>query len=229
MAIEIKGLSKKFVIENKAKAVLECVDLKIGDGEMISIQGKSGAGKSTLMHILGLLDSPSEGTYMLDSIDTSLLSDKDRASLRNEKIGFVLQDFGLIEGESVYNNVRIPLLLGKCKLKDMKKLISDRLKQLGISDLADKNVSLLSGGEKQRVAIARAIVGNPKYIFADEPTGALDSKNADEVIEIFRRLNKKGNTVVIVTHDEQLAKKCDRIIYIADGKIVLERGAVERK
>ena len=221
MAIVIENILKAFGKNDNERKVLDGVSLKINEGDFLAICGKSGAGKSTLMHILGMLDVPDKGKYFLDETDVLALSDGKKAKLRNAKIGFVLQDFGLIEGESVSNNVRIPLLLGKCKLRDIQNKVLDKLCMLGIEDLAKKDVSLLSGGEKQRVAIARAIVGEPEYIFADEPTGSLDSENAVMVMDIFKKIRDKGKTIVIVTHDEELAKQCDKIIYICDGHLTM--------
>ncbi len=218
MGLELRDVTKAYDVGDKKKKVLDEVSLTIEDGELVAICGKSGAGKSTLIHMLGLLDKPDSGKILIDEVDASSLSEQKKAAMRNKKLGFVLQDFGLIEGETAYNNVRVPLLLGSVKFGQIDGLVSEKLKELDIYELAEKDVSLLSGGEKQRVAIARAIVNNPDYILADEPTGSLDSANAANVMGILKKLNKEGKTVVIVTHDMEIANMCDRIIHIMDGK-----------
>jgi putative ABC transport system ATP-binding protein len=218
MGLELRDVTKAYDVGDKKKKVLDEVSLTIEDGELVAICGKSGAGKSTLIHMLGLLDKPDSGKILIDEVDASSLSEQKKAAMRNKKLGFVLQDFGLIEGETAYNNVRVPLLLGSVKFGQIDGLVSEKLKELDIYELAEKDVTLLSGGEKQRVAIARAIVNNPDYILADEPTGSLDSANAANVMGILKKLNKEGKTVVIVTHDLEIANMCDRIIHIKDGK-----------
>lgn len=207
--------------ENSYQALRD-VSLSIKKGEFVGIIGKSGAGKSTLMHILGLIDSPTSGTYIFDGVDVSKLSDSKRAKLRNEKIGIVLQDFALMEKSSVYENVSIPLIIGRKIQKSVaqNKRINDILDEMGMLEFANKRVSKLSGGQKQRVAIARAMVNNPKVILADEPTGALDEKTSREIMGVFEELNKKGTTVIIITHDMEVAKMCDRVVEIRDGKLV---------
>lgn len=207
--------------ENSYQALRD-VSLSIKKGEFVGIIGKSGAGKSTLMHILGLIDSPTSGTYIFDGVDVSKLSDSKRAKLRNEKIGIVLQDFALMEKSSVYENVSIPLIIGRKiqKSVEQNKRINDILDEMGMLEFANKRVSKLSGGQKQRVAIARAMVNNPKVILADEPTGALDEKTSREIMGVFEELNKKGTTVIIITHDMEVAKMCDRVVEIRDGKLV---------
>ena len=207
--------------ENSYQALRD-VSLSIKKGEFVGIIGKSGAGKSTLMHILGLIDSPTSGTYIFDGVDVSKLSDSKRAKLRNEKIGIVLQDFALMEKSSVYENVSIPLIIGRKiqKSVEQNKRINDILDEMGMLEFANKRVSKLSGGQKQRVAIARAMVNNPKVLLADEPTGALDEKTSREIMGVFEELNKKGTTVIIITHDMEVAKMCDRVVEIRDGKLV---------
>lgn len=207
--------------ENSYQALRD-VSLSIKKGEFVGIIGKSGAGKSTLMHILGLIDSSTSGTYIFDGVDVSKLSDSKRAKLRNEKIGIVLQDFALMEKSSVYENVSIPLIIGR-KIQrsvEQNKRINDILDEMGMLEFANKRVSKLSGGQKQRVAIARAMVNNPKVLLADEPTGALDEKTSREIMGVFEELNKKGTTVIIITHDMEVAKMCDRVVEIRDGKLV---------
>lgn len=221
MGLELSNIYKEYEInrDNEIQSVLNGVNLTIADGEMIAIMGKSGAGKSTLLHIIGLLDVYDRGNYKLDGEDISDFTNKQRAKIRNEKIGFVLQDFGLVEDETVMENVSLPLMLSRTSMKKIREVALEKMKKVGVEHLSNKKVSVLSGGEKQRVAIARALVCDPEYIMADEPTGALDSVNAEKIMSILSSLNKEGKTVIIVTHDETVAKKCGRIITIKDGKI----------
>lgn len=219
--IKVNGLSK---IYNKKQATeliaLNNVDLSIEKGEFIAIVGRSGAGKSTLMNILGLLDKASSGEYFLEKNNISKMNDIQLSKIRANQIGYVLQDFGLIESESVYTNVKIPLVFSKFENKLIDKRIKETLSILNIEDLEKKKVSKLSGGQKQRVAIARAIVNHPKIIFADEPTGSLDTYNSEIILSTLTSLNNQGITVVIITHDLAIAKKCKRVITVEDGKIV---------
>lgn len=221
MGLELSNIYKEYEInrDNEIQLVLNGVNLTIADGEMIAIMGKSGAGKSTLLHIIGLLDVCNQGTYKLDGEDISDFTNKQRAKIRNEKIGVVLQNFGLVEDETVMENVSLPLMLSRTSMKKIREVALEKMKKVGVEHLSNKKVSVLSGGEKQRVAIARALVCDPEYIMADEPTGALDSVNAEKIMLILSSLNKEGKTVIIVTHDETVAKKCGRIITIKDGKI----------
>ncbi len=204
---------------NEFKALHE-VSCEINDGEMIAIIGKSGAGKSTLLHILACIDSYQEGEYIIDETLVKNLSERQYAKIRNEKIGMVMQDFALVEDFTALENVMIPLNFSKQKIKGKKEKALAALKSVGIEDLAKKPCNKLSGGQKQRVAIARAIVNEPSMILADEPTGALDSKTSEEIMDLFKSLNKHGKTIVIVTHDPKIANQCDRIIEISDGRIL---------
>ena len=219
--IEIKNVTKTYNYKkSNAFTALHNVSLKIESGEMISIIGKSGAGKSTLLHIMACIDKFEEGSYMLDGIEVDKLSDKEVSDVRNKKIGIVMQDFALIDDYSVIDNVKIPLAFSrKKKGADSNELALSALEKVGMKELYKKPVSKLSGGQKQRVAIARAIVNDPEYIFADEPTGALDSKTAAEIMGLFKSLNKIGKTVIIITHDKNVAKTGDRIIHIFDGNL----------
>lgn len=220
MSIILDNISKTFNDNTKNKCIiLKNINLNIKQGSLTAIKGKSGAGKSTLLHIIGCLDSASEGDYILDGIKINELSDKKIARLRNKTFGYIMQDFGLINDDTVYMNVLIPLLLSDIPFRKIKKITEDCLNQLGIYHLRDKKVEVLSGGEKQRTAIARALVNNPSYILADEPTGSLDSKNADMIMDILIKLNHQGKTVLIITHDDDIAAKCDSIVYIMDGKL----------
>ena len=211
-------------IYNKGKSnefeALKNVSLTIKDGELVAVIGKSGAGKSTLLHIIACIDSYEDGKYVIDDVLVKNLSEKKLAEIRNSRIGIVMQDFALVDDFSCIENVLLPLDFAAKKKSDRKELALAALKSVGMDGMAKKPVNKLSGGQKQRVAIARAIVNKPSVILADEPTGALDSKTAAEIMELFHELNKKGHTVIIVTHDLEIAKQCDRIIEISDGKIV---------
>ena len=218
MGIVLREAVKKYPLGDggKEQVVLNGLSLTVRDGEMVAVRGKSGAGKSTLLHILGLLDVMDSGSYLLDDKDVSRLGNKEMARTRNKKIGFILQDYGLVEDETVLYNVGLPLMFSSVKLSKIQPIAREKLKKAGVEDLGDKKVSVLSGGEKQRVAIARALVNDPDYIMADEPTGALDTGNADRVIEILKQLNDEGKTIIIVTHDDAVASACKRVITIED-------------
>ncbi len=217
-------LDKIIKIYNTKKAneyeALHGVSCEISDGEMVAIIGKSGAGKSTLLHILACIDSYQSGEYTIDGTLVKNLSEWQYAKIRNEKIGIVMQDFALVEDFSALENVLIPLDFAKKKIKNKKEKALEALKAVGMGDLSKKPCNKLSGGQKQRVAIARAIVNEPAMILADEPTGALDTKTSAEIMELFKRLNKEGKTVVIVTHDPKVAEQCSRVIEVSDGKII---------
>ncbi len=220
--IEIKNLVK---IYNKGKTnefcALKGIDLSIEEGEMVAIIGKSGAGKSTLLHILAAIDSYDKGSYLVDGVSVGDLKEKDRARFRNQKIGIVMQDYALIDEYTIEENVQIPLIFGKVKGNDVRReKIMTALENVGLAELAKKPVRQLSGGQQQRVAIARALVNNPTFLLADEPTGALDSKTSGEIMDVFEKLNQGGKTVIIVTHDMEVAARCGRVIEISDGEIV---------
>ena len=220
--IEIKNLVK---IYNKGKTnefcALKGIGLSIEEGEMVAIIGKSGAGKSTLLHILAAIDSYDKGSYLVDGVSVGDLKEKERARFRNQKIGIVMQDYALIDEYTIEENVQIPLIFGKVKGNDVRReKIMTALENVGLAELAKKPVRQLSGGQKQRVAIARALVNNPAFLLADEPTGALDSKTSGEIMDVFEKLNQGGKTVIIVTHDMEVAARCGRVIEISDGEIV---------
>lgn len=219
--IKIENLSKTYDKgKNNAVKALTNISLHIKKGDLTAIIGRSGSGKTTLLNVIGCIDNFESGVYVLDGMDVSKYSDNKLAKLRNKKIGFVMQNFALINEDTALENVMLPFYFNsKISLKSAKKLALSALKKMGIGELANKPISKLSGGQKQRVAIARAIVNNPSIILADEPTGALDSKTSQEIIEVFRKLNSQGATIIIVTHDMDVAKQCERIIEIQDGKI----------
>ena len=219
--IEISRLNKYYQIGNSKFHALKDIDLNIKDGEMLAVTGKSGAGKSTLMNIIGLLDSYDSGNLKIDGVEVSGLGDGRLAKLRNQKIGFVMQDFSLLEHKSVLMNVMLPLYFNnRYNFREMKKLAMDALKKVGITEQASKKVNQLSGGQKQRVAVARAIINEPSFILADEPTGALDTKTSAEIMELFKNLNDDGKTVIIITHDMNIADSCQRKIEISDGRLI---------
>ena len=219
--IEISKLNKYYKIGNDKMHALKDITLNIQNGEMLAIMGKSGAGKSTLMNMIGLLDKYDSGNLKIDGIEVSMLGDSKLAKLRNEKIGFVMQDFSLLEQKTVLMNVMLPLYFNnRYNFSNMKKIAIEMLKRVGIAEQANKKANQLSGGQKQRVAIARAIVNDPSFILADEPTGALDTKTSAEIIELFKNLNEDGKTIIIITHDRGIAQACQRKIEISDGKII---------
>lgn len=213
---------KKIYNSKKANEfeALHNISLEIQDGEMVAVIGKSGAGKSTLLHILACIDSYEDGEYRIDSTLVKELSERKLARIRNEKIGMVMQDFALVEDFTAIENVMLPLDFAKRKKPNRKQLAMDALKSVGMESMAKKPVNKLSGGQKQRVAIARAIVNQPSVILADEPTGALDSKTAAEIMSVFKKLHQQGKTVMIVTHDMGVAQQCERIIEISDGNLI---------
>lgn len=227
--ISIKNLYKTYGNKNLETHVLRGIDLQVSEGEFIGIMGKSGAGKSTLMYQIGLLDHPTSGEIILNGINTEKLNTKDRTNLRLSILGYVFQDYALIPELTASENVMIPLLMqGKSKEK-AKQIAQDTLSQVGLSHRVLNKPSQLSGGEQQRVSIARAIAHNPKILFADEPTANLDTVSGASIIELFRDLNAKGQTIVMVTHEDEYAKYCDRIVYLEDGKIVKEDSPKKNK
>lgn len=223
--IEIKNVYKTYNLgKTNAFTALKDVTLTIHDGEMVAIIGKSGAGKSTLMHILGCIDDFEKGEYHLNGKDISKTNERKRAEIRNKEVGIVLQDFALMEQYSVIENVLMPLYFtkdaGKKRIREQKAI--DILRQLEMDQLADKKVNKLSGEQKQRVAIARAMINQPGILLADEPTGALDVKTSEEIMGVFKKLNEQGTTVIIITHDLEVARACDRVVEISDGKIITQ-------
>ncbi len=221
--ISLEQIDKKYNINTAAEVhALRGVSLEINKGQFVSIVGPSGSGKSTLLHIIGCIDTATGGRYMIQDKDLSQINNKELAEIRNKKIGFVLQEFGLILNNTSIDNVSIPLMFSKTKLKDIKNKAYDTLKKVGIEDLAYKKVNQLSGGQRQRVAIARALINDPQIILADEPTGSLDQNTSMDIIKLLMELNEDGRTVIIVTHNIEIAQMCDRIVTIKDGMIMGE-------
>ncbi|MGL4992167.1 MAG: ABC transporter ATP-binding protein [Sarcina sp.] len=217
--IEVKNVIKSFKCGQSKINVLNGIDIVARRGELIAIVGPSGSGKTTLLNILGLLEGFDSGKYLLFNKSINDLNDKQIAKIRNEKIGFVVQNFALINDFSVYENLEIPLEYSKISPKERRKKIDEVLNSLNILDKKNEKIFNLSGGQAQRVAIARAIINNPELILADEPTGSLDSANSTEVINLLKKINETGKTVIIITHDLNIANSCTRVIKIFDGHI----------
>ena len=220
--IKIENVKKVFRTEDVETWALREVSLEVKAGEFVAIMGPSGCGKSTLLNILGLLSSPSEGTYMLDGKDVSTLSESDRIKLRKGALGFVFQSFNLIDELNVSENIELPLLYMGVSAKDRKEAVKAVIDRVAMGHRAKHFPAQLSGGQQQRVAIARAVISNPKLILADEPTGNLDSKNGREVMELLKELHREGTTIVMVTHSQRDASYADRTINLFDGQIVNE-------
>ncbi len=228
MLIEVKNLVKDYQSDEVVTSVLHGLDFSIEKGEFVSIMGPSGSGKSTLMHILGLLDRPSSGQYLLDGKDVTNLDDAELARLRNKKIGFVFQSFNLLPRTTVLENVKLPLIYSDNKHNPDNRARAV-LESVGLGHRLEYYTNQISGGEKQRVAIARALVNHPSVIFADEPTGNLDSKSGVQIMEILQRLNEEGNTIILVTHETFTAEHAARIIKIRDGHIVSDEPVKHRR
>ena len=221
--IELNAVVKKYNINTTAEVhALRGINLKVDKSELVAVTGPSGSGKSTLLHIIGCLDRVTEGLLYIDSKKVNEISDYELAYIRNKRIGFVLQEYGLILERTSVENVAIPLMFSKIKLKNIKQKSMEMLKTVGMDDYANKKTNQLSGGQKQRVAIARALVNDPDIILADELTGALDQTTSSEIINILLELNKMGKTVILITHNIEIAQRCPRVIHIRDGLIEKE-------
>ena len=218
--IELKSVSKVYKSKGVDDVVaLDDLTLDIRRGEFAAVCGVSGSGKSTLLHIMGCLDKPTSGKVIVSGTDVSGLNDSELAKIRSERIGIVLQDFALIPYRTAYDNVMVPLYFSRNR-KNIRKRIMESLEKTGVAALAKREIRKMSGGQKQRVAIARALVNYPDIILADEPTGQLDSKTKKGIADLFKAINSEGVTIVVVTHDDELAKAADRIVRISDGRIV---------
>jgi putative ABC transport system ATP-binding protein len=228
--IHISGVKKVYKMGSNQVFALRGVDLTVGAGEMIAVMGSSGSGKSTLMNILGCLDVPSEGSYVLDGTRVDGLSKNALADLRNQKLGFVFQGFNLLPRTSAIDNVELPLLYDRSGRKlDTRSLATESLRRVGLGDRLDHEPSELSGGQQQRVAIARALVTKPTLLLADEPTGNLDSRMTVEVMALFQELNDQGITIVLVTHEPEVAQYAKRIVVVRDGHIVRDYAVKDRR
>lgn len=228
--LETINLYKTYTSDGADYEVLKNINLRINEGECVAIIGKSGSGKSTLMHLLACLDTPTMGSVTFEGNDFSLLTEKERDALRNEKFGFVFQQFFLNGRETVFENVVLPMRIRGSSQYRLTSRAMDALEAVGLKEKEQKRAKDLSGGEKQRVCIARALVGEPKLIFADEPTGNLDSNTSEAIENLLFKLNReKGITLVIVTHDDELAAKCDRVIELKDGEIVSDNCSNDRE
>ena len=228
MVIEVKNVIKKYVTGDIDFTALKDINLSIGKGEFTSIMGPSGSGKSTFMNILGCLDRMDSGKYFLNEQDVSNLSDNDLAYIRNKEIGFVFQAFNLLPRMNILENVELPMVYSGVSSKERRERALSALDKVGLSDRVKHRPNEISGGQKQRVAIARAIVNNPAVIMADEPTGNLDTKSSVEIMKIFQSLNNEGATVVMVTHEPDIAQHTKRIVRFKDGEIVLDEEVKNR-
>ena len=218
--IEIEELSRHYQMGPTTVKAIDQIALSIDEGAFVSIVGPSGSGKTTLMNIIGCLDSPTNGRYLLDGQDVSNLSKSELAETRNRSIGFVFQSFNLLPRQSARENVELPMIYAGIAPKERRRRALDMLDRVHLADRSEHVPNELSGGQRQRVAIARALAGNPQLILADEPTGALDSKTGVEIIELFRELNASGVSLIMVTHDNELAAQADRVIQIKDGRVL---------
>ncbi len=219
MMIELSDIHKDYHLGLETVRALRGINLGIAENEYVAIMGPSGSGKSTLMNLLGCLDTPSDGTYMLNGSDVSDMNDDALAEIRNREIGFVFQNFNLLPRASALHNVELPLIYNGTPSGDRKNLAEKALEKVGLGDRMHHRPNELSGGQRQRVAVARALVNNPSIILADEPTGNLDTRTGDEIMDLFEDLHDNGNTIILVTHEEYIAEHSDRIIRLRDGRV----------
>ena len=217
--IELDKISKEYHMGTVTVTALDQVSLNIAAGELLAILGPSGSGKSTLMNLLGCLDTPSHGTYMLDGEKVSAMNRTQLAAVRNRKIGFVFQNFNLLAYATAQENVELPLIYAKTSTSVRRKRAAELLDLVGLGDRIKHRPAELSGGQRQRVAVARALANDPEIILADEPTGNLDSKSGEEIVKLFGDLHDRGKTLIVVTHDKNVASHCDRVIQLLDGRI----------
>tara|TARA_Y100001970_G_scaffold25935_1_gene31035 strand:+ start:436 stop:1143 length:708 start_codon:yes stop_codon:yes gene_type:complete len=217
--IEVNNVTKHYLLGTQTVEALRGVSFRIKQGEFLAIMGPSGSGKSTLMNIIGCLDSPTNGTYHLNNKEVSTLEGDELAGIRNKEIGFVFQNFHLLARNSALDNVMLPLKYAGFKKEDQLKKAKDTLSKVGLESRMSHQPSELSGGQQQRVAIARALVNNPSILFADEPTGNLDSQTGHDVMQLFHDLHQQGQTIILITHESEIASEAERVIYIKDGLI----------
>jgi putative ABC transport system ATP-binding protein len=227
--ILLDGVTKVFLTDEVETHALSGIHLEVKNGEYVSIAGPSGCGKTTLLSILGLLDTPSDGRYMLNTKEVANLSFSERARIRNQEIGFIFQAFNLIGDLTVYENVELPLTYRGMPAKERKERVQEALERVGMSHRMKHYPSQLSGGQQQRVAVARAVVGKPSILLADEPTGNLDSRNSEQVMELLEELHKDGATICMVTHDPRFARYAERSIHLFDGRVVEEEQGPQRE
>lgn len=219
----LEKLSREFQVGNQVVHALDEVDLVINENEYVSIMGVSGSGKSTLLNILGLLDTPTSGDYILSGINTSKMDDDEMAGIRSTKIGFVFQSFHLIPRLTAFENIEMPMILSGIHPKERSNMVNFALERVGLTDRSDHRPEQLSGGQRQRVAIARSIVMEPDVLLADEPTGNLDSTSGKEVVKLIEELNLSGLTLIVVTHDREMGERSNRLIRLKDGKVITDQ------
>ncbi|WP_430603977.1 ABC transporter ATP-binding protein [Enterococcus sp. DIV0724b] len=221
--IKLEQINKFYSLEEEKLHVLKNVNFEIKEKEFVAVMGPSGSGKSTLINLIGFIDKKFEGTYLFEGKEITDFSDKELSEIRNKSVGFVFQNFSLIENNTVFENIELPLLYNGSAYTDTKARVQEVLEKVGLGDKGNKYPKQLSGGQQQRVAIARAIVNSPRFIIADEPTGALDSKTSDDIMQLFQDLNKEeGVTIILVTHNPEMVSYCGRLIRVKDGVIVEE-------
>ncbi len=221
--IYMKSLSKRYDDEAGVLDALKGINLEIKDGDFIAIMGPSGSGKSTLMNIIGLLDRPTAGVFLLDDVDIATLSEKELARLRRDKIGFVFQSFNLLPRLNVFQNVELPMVYARKSKSERKLKVAEVLEKVGLADKAKNRSNRMSGGQIQRVAIARALTNNPSLILADEPTGNLDTKTGEEIMDLLKSLNQQGVTIVLVTHNPEVGKYANKIVWVKDGLLTKKK------
>ena len=221
--IRLDKRSREFQVGNQVVHALDEVDLVINENEYVSIMGVSGSGKSTLLNILGLLDTPTSGDYILSGINTSKMDDDEMAGIRSTKIGFVFQSFHLIPRLTAFENIEMPMILSGIHPKERSNMVNFALERVGLTDRSDHRPEQLSGGQRQRVAIARSIVMEPDVLLADEPTGNLDSTSGKEVVKLIEELNLSGLTLIVVTHDREMGERSNRLIRLKDGKVITDQ------
>ena len=222
MILELKNICKDYISEELVVPVLKDINLKVEEGEYLAVMGPSGSGKTTLMNLIGCLDRPTSGTYFLEGQDVSACDDNELSDVRLSSIGFVFQNFHLLPKMTALDNVALPLSYAGVPLRERYRMARKALTKVGLEDRMDFMPNQLSGGQKQRVAIARAMINNPKILLADEPTGSLDSKSGLSIMELFEQLNEEGMTIIMITHNEKVARSAKRIIHLFDGEIVQE-------